>query len=316
MSIWNKILIGLNIVAALVFLFFAMRALKTHQHWRDSVRQHEVKLAALAEEKDQLINGSESQPGIRQWQLAVHRFTVGRGRVWPNAMPQRVDPAAGDVVVACPLSPPENAIGTQLYLFANPTPAQAGAYLGEFTIRSVTNQWALRASRPLSPERQAAIKQSRGPWTMYQVLPSVRPDLLADGKAAEAAPGTAPEASPSDAGAALEPAQLSLDAYLQKLVDFEALFRQYYDYQALKNDEIAGLTADVDVTNRACDLADQRIKVLTRDIGADKALLAKTEAARDAVIAHQKAVEGKLAELEGTLDSTLKDNQAKASAWL
>jgi len=50
MSIWNKILIGLVFVASAVFLFAAMRALKTYQYWRNLTYGYEFFL-----EKDQEI---------------------------------------------------------------------------------------------------------------------------------------------------------------------------------------------------------------------------------------------------------------------
>ena len=44
MSIWNKILIGLIIVALLPFFYMAARTLKTHQHWREKAQAFEEQI--------------------------------------------------------------------------------------------------------------------------------------------------------------------------------------------------------------------------------------------------------------------------------
>ena len=45
MSIWNKVLIGLILLASIGFFILGARALKTHQYWREQALQLEQELA-------------------------------------------------------------------------------------------------------------------------------------------------------------------------------------------------------------------------------------------------------------------------------
>lgn len=303
MYIWNKVLLGLNIVMALVFCFFAMRALQTHRHWRDSIQKLDQAIVQNAQQKHDLINGTEAKPGLRQMQVEVNKFTVGRGRNWPHSMLQHINPGSGELVVSTTIAPPHStAAGMQLYVFADAMAGTPGAYLGEYSINSITAQgWLLKPSRPLTPERQAVLQRSQGRTvTMYEVMPSPRPFAVEQ---------TA-EASPSDKPV---PAEEYAAQFISQLADYETIFTQHYDAQMLLRDQLASLKADLEATQTATAKVQERSASLTTSIAAAKTELEKVEASLKAVVAHHDAVQTKLTELQKTLGDTLKDNQSKAA---
>ena len=103
MSIWNKVLTGLIIVTLLVFFYFAARAFRTHAAWRTSIAKHEEAIATTSTERDTLIEGDASGPGIRQLHIDLQRLTAA-GRVWKNVMHGDPEAATGKVRVT-PSSP-------------------------------------------------------------------------------------------------------------------------------------------------------------------------------------------------------------------
>ncbi len=180
MSTWNKVLVGLIVVMSLLYFYFAALALKTHQAWELSYEQHEAALKKIAKEEDDLINGPE---GLRALKVEVNRFTLDRGRVWPGAKPQGFNPNTGEVslIVALPPLAP-SAVNMQVFAFEEPTQGKPhGDYLGEFKLTNVagpTNQqWQFQLSpaRALTDGQKARIQQSRGTWSLYELMPRAVP---------------------------------------------------------------------------------------------------------------------------------------------
>ncbi|HPU05018.1 MAG TPA: hypothetical protein PLO20_00675, partial [Thermogutta sp.] len=102
MSIWNKILICLILLASLAMWYLGMRALATHRAWRTAAKRLQSELAQLEAERERLIHGDGTTKGIRQLQVELAKYTSQRGRVWNGCRPVRVDvrqdPQAGLVV--------------------------------------------------------------------------------------------------------------------------------------------------------------------------------------------------------------------------
>jgi len=325
MSTWNKVLAGLTIVTSLVYFYFAALALKTHQAWQQSYEQHEAALEKIAKQKDDLVNGAE---GLRALKVEVNKFTVDRGRVWPGAKPQQFNPSTGDVSLTVILPPPApSAVNMQLFAFEEPTQGKPhGDYLGEFTLKAVggqgNQQWQLQPARALTGDQKARIQQSRGTWSLYELMPRAVPGYfeLAEGgqPPAEASPGAPPEkaeqAAPSGAALAAEPSPRdTAKPKFEYLADYEALFNEYYRLRSVLGDAIASEQADLAAMENSLAQAQQRIDQLNKEVADVKVALAAAEKSRDAVAAHRQEVENKVAELQSAIVQTQKANQAAAA---
>ena len=138
MSIWNKVLVGLILVASLAFFYMALRALRTQANWRGKAEQHEKRIKEKKEDNRQLVEGEgegkEYKPGIERLRLDLQQMLVGRGRVWRDCKPQPGPQTikTGQVAVSCDV----HGIGekTVLYLFEETNPDQRGSYLGKFKV--------------------------------------------------------------------------------------------------------------------------------------------------------------------------------------
>ena len=162
MSIWNKVLVGLILVASLGFFYLAMRALKTHQYWRTLAAAAEAKIDTLKQENQELRDGKgegESyEPGIEQLRIQLHKMLIDRGRVWYNCEPEP-NPQTGQVAVTTDLPDPHG-IGdkTILYVFEeaevdSSNPAESRQYIGEFRVTGVEGkQVALAPSMRIRPD--------------------------------------------------------------------------------------------------------------------------------------------------------------------
>lgn len=183
MSIWNKILVGLIIVASLGLLYAGMQALATHQYWRESAQKHEAKIDALANEIEQLKYGEVEGGNLGQRRVALFAWLAGRGRVWYNCVPQQViNPETAEVRVA-PDQDGAHGVSENMtvFVFEAGTEESPGRFLGQFHVKSVADkQIAIEPSLPLTPEELAYLLQSKGPWTLRELLPGDRRDLFAE----------------------------------------------------------------------------------------------------------------------------------------
>jgi cell division protein FtsL len=322
MSTWNKVLVGLIIVTSLVYFYFGALALKTHQAWQECYEGHEAALEKIAQQENELINGPE---GLRALKVEVNKFTVDRGRVWPGAKPLQFNPATGEasVVVTLP-PPPPSAVNLQLFAFEEPTQGKPhGDYLGEFTLKAVggqlNQQWQLQPARALADDQKARIQQSRGTWSLCELMPRAVPGYfeLAEGgqPRAEAAPAAPPakveQSAPSGTAPAAEPSPRdTAKPKLEYLADYEGLFTEFYRLRAVLTDAIASEQTDLAAMENSLTQAQQRIDQLNKEVADLKVELAKAETARDTVAAHRQAVENKVAELQSAIAQTQKANQA------
>jgi hypothetical protein len=308
MSIWNKILLGLIFITSVVFFVAAVRVLRTHEAWHGSYEKHVAALEKVAQESLDLTDGTPRKPGMRQWKVALSKLMAERGRVWPNITAHRFDAAGNRVMVATTLPPPHptRSADVQLFLFEEAPEGQVGAYLGEFTVKSVGNEWTLAPTWTLSAERRTRLEQSKLPWLMCEVLPAsipgFRPEDIQRPEGEEPA-----EASPRDA------AKREAQPGPPEGVKYEVLFTDYYRQMSVLRDEIGSLTADNAALDDAEAKAQQRIGELKKEITEVTADLGKARAARDAVADHRKAVAAKLAEVETAIAQTKEANRIAAA---
>jgi len=165
MSIWNKVLIGLILVASLGFFYMALRTLRTHQHWREKAQQHEKRIKQFQKDNRQLVEGTgegkQYEPGIERLRLDLQKMLVGRGRVWRDCKPQPGPQTIKTGQVA--VTPDVRGIGekTVLYLFEQTAADQGGTYLGKFKVTTFN----------------ALDKNSNGSLEPGELPPSLQPQL-------------------------------------------------------------------------------------------------------------------------------------------
>jgi hypothetical protein len=285
MSIWNKVLVGLIIVVAAAMFVFAARALKAHTYWGESVTLYEAKIAEVDKDKQLLVDGSEAdgKPGIRQLKQEVEQMVVGRGRVWRNSQPKVVQPG-GAMVVTQLAAPHKDAVKTQLFVFEEPAGQGTGAYLGEFTVAAVAGQqWQLQPVRPMSAAEFARLQKSRGPWSLYEVMP---------GEPIEPAAGAQPKPD--------------------QTVDYHVLFNDFYRQRAELQDLTKATTDDVQTVEASDAAARQFLDLVNKDIASTKDEVKAMQAEHVLVAKHREALEAKLAQLKDAVEKTDQSNRAAA----
>lgn len=135
MSIWSKVLIGLIAVVSIVFLYLAMRTLKTHQAWHGEVAKYEQAIA------DAEVAHAAAEKELRNLRPVLHGTLVDRGRIWRDAIPGQVNPQTGDVTITF-AAPPATPIDDKAVLFifdqpASPAPATEANPLEQALAESV-----------------------------------------------------------------------------------------------------------------------------------------------------------------------------------
>jgi len=176
MSIWNKVLTGLILLASVGFFILGARALKTHEYWRKQAKQLEQELATEIETHADL---SEQ---VRQVGLALHEQLVDRGRTWrecrvqPN--PQMGQTGEAVVTIEYPV-PHQIAPKSVLWIFDDLPVENGGRYLGQFEVVGVGGQdnmvVNLKPSTKMTQPELARLVQSASraspTWTLYEIMP-------------------------------------------------------------------------------------------------------------------------------------------------
>lgn len=280
MNIWNKVLVGLNIVVAAAFFYFAVTVLRARNYWGENMKAYENALSVVAKEKAELIDGtSDGKPGIRQLHAEVDQL-LPAGRVWRNSEPQAVKAAVQpEVSVVTQLAAPHReSVQAHLYLFEESGGQGAGAYMGEFAVKAIGGrQWQLEAVRPMTKAELARLEASqkkRTPWSLYEVFPTL------DDKAG---------------------------------VDYQVLFNDFYRQRAELNDLIAATNNDLHATELAEVSAKQYVELLRKDIASLGGEL-KSALAQDKIVAdHRTALEHTLGELKDAVQKADQANRIGAS---
>jgi hypothetical protein len=280
MSIWNKVLIGLVIVVGLAYLVFAATALKARSYWGQSIQKHEEALAAIARDKELLMDGvpAENKPGVRQLAQEVHRMVIGRGRVWRGTVPKLVK--GEEVTVATQLPAPHAKMEkTQLFVFQDATAQSLAVFLGEFSVVAVGGPqlWQLQSVRPMTEAERDRLRRSRGPWSMYELMPG--------------------EPMEGDAAG----------------IDFYVLLSDYYRQRAYLDDLIAATTADAQAVENADTSAKAGNELLEKDKASLGEEIKAMRAERDLVAKHLADLEANIALRKDAAQKTELANRAAAS---
>jgi hypothetical protein len=187
------------LVANVLFLYLAGRALDTHRQWRSEVRKYET---AYAQQYDQfkLLTGELDGRGdvvvkraekvtqkipwtIDDWKAELAEATYGRGRVLAGLVPKNVDPATGAITAAALQAEPVTLpAGSSVHVFQSQPPRERKLpykgtevvittppivrFIGSYIVTTVTGNTINLA--PVHPERPTKID---GPLVIYEVAP-------------------------------------------------------------------------------------------------------------------------------------------------
>jgi len=342
MSIWNKILICLILLASLAMWYLGMRALATHRAWRTAAKKLQTELAQLEAERTRLIEGDASTRGIRQLQVELAKYTLQRGRVWNSCRPIRVDvrqdPQTG-VVVQVSLSVDrlglsglqdvqELPVDSLVYLFDEREIQNGGVYLGAFRVAAVTprqqDQPAMvqldsvfhltnREVQRLQRAMQAAQQGGVG-WTLCELLPKDDHEIFAGLDAntlAQILPKSVVDEYVRD-GKPSDPNNPNSPPFFRKLRDYESAIRHLSLKRAELIDQVAALQADKNRLDAA--LADSQREAQARDqeIARFQQELQRAELERDLAVNHLKAVEDTLSRVTTARDTLIEQNRVTA----
>ncbi len=223
MSILSKVTVGLVSIMALVFWYMAMRTLKTHQAWRSAVAAHKVALAEVQTKTTAMREGNPEKGGMSlgSLQVSLDSAVFGRGRVWNEGAP-RFDAARGTVAVAIDKPQPHQIEPNMLLHAFQGLDDAPGRYIGEFKVTAAdANTVTLTPTYTPTAERQAVLQRSRGPWTLYEVLPTDMNELfagLAEDDIRDMLPAP-PKQLPGEV----------MDDFQARRLEHEALLREYLD---------------------------------------------------------------------------------------
>lgn len=131
MNIWNKILLGFIIVAAIAEVFLGAKTLNIHRVWRESRDIQISEIERLDAEIDTTTNVEvdDADPtlmGVKQLLAELGQLSIGRGRVWANCVPSPTQAAGPTIRVTIETEdgPAPNGIfsGDLVFVFEGPPP--------------------------------------------------------------------------------------------------------------------------------------------------------------------------------------------------
>ncbi|HOP75917.1 MAG TPA: hypothetical protein PLD05_00425 [Thermogutta sp.] len=343
MSIWNKILICLILLASLAMWYLGMRALATHRAWRTAAKRLQSELAQLEAERERLIHGDGTTKGIRQLQVELAKYTSQRGRVWNGCRPVRVDvrqdPQAGLVVQVSVIVDRLGLAGLQevqelpvdslVYLFDERDIQQGGVYLGAFRVAAVTprqqDQPAMvqlesvlhltdRELRRIQSAMQAAQQGGTG-WTICELLPKddheifagLNPEALAQILPKKVVDEYIRDGKPSD------PNNPNSPPFFRKLRDYESAIRYLHLKRSELMDQVAARTADKGRLEAAVADSQREAKARDQEVAQLQEVLKRAEFERDLAVNHLKAVEDTLARVTVARDALIQQNRVTAA---
>ncbi|MGD0898885.1 MAG: hypothetical protein ABR915_13690 [Thermoguttaceae bacterium] len=328
MSLWNKILLWvIGLVALPVFFYMAARTLKTYHYWGNQVSLLTTQLKAQQEKNFHLVNDDEpGNKGIRRLEADLNRLLTNRGRIWKDCEPQKVS-LNGEVAVGTEQAGSPNHISDKmvLYVFEGSDDQQSGSYLGEFKVTEVAeNKVGLAPTAALTPRELKRLTGSKGPWTLFELMPADRhfafADLSEDEKKAlfpsnVVSPKVVSEylrdGQPSKAD---DPEKCRRDGkYVRRLRDYKELFRSYRTDRTLFVDICEALVRDKQYIDDAKTDAERQVQFVEQYVAVLRTEKAQAIKARQAAGGFRALLEQRLAGIQDKVAALIKDNLTKAA---
>ncbi|MCA9248383.1 MAG: hypothetical protein KDA42_14755 [Planctomycetales bacterium] len=154
-----------------------IEAMKTGINEATMSETDETVIAALEQEGIRVLNSS-----IRETETQIYRFTLDRGRFWPEAELDAVN-ADGSATLTI-TSPLPHGIRAEdevvVFAFESGETAEGARYMSGFKVTGVDeDRITLTPLAQLSPRRLEQVTASRGNWDLYEVMPVDRHDVFA-----------------------------------------------------------------------------------------------------------------------------------------
>ncbi|MDZ7619879.1 MAG: hypothetical protein U1E05_23005 [Patescibacteria group bacterium] len=353
MSIWNKILLGLVFVTSLVFMYMAARTLQTHKTWREAASKQETRLKEINDQIKESLNATSEQRviaemGIEQLRQELFALLVDRGRVWNNCEPENVLAETGQVRVKTDFPDEDNLPGrhgihekTVLHVFEEgdveaPLNDGGGRYLGEFRVTEVADGMvAMEPAMRMEKRELDRLSASRGPWSLYEVLPRdshkvirrmdkdylrrVLPETVVNEYLYDGELMTKAKAEELGLEGKIvnekraEVADGEEGVYTRDLRDYRIAFNVFHRDRTLWHDRRESAELDKRYTEDAAADAAKQVAFRTSEVADLTAELGRFQRELAAVVAHEGAINGKLAELGRSATELVANNRAIAS---
>ena len=169
------ILVFFIMVFSLTLFYLSAKVLQTRLNWEAALADYRTTIKGVKE-------GTPAQKGIEQLtkdrsqlQQQVAEAMAERGRVWPGAIKNKVDGATGQISATFDQWPPQGLEPKAVvFVFEDNEKEKGGQYLGEFTVLDVDaarKELKLAPSSTMVQRELNIIGTSKGPWTLYEVMP-------------------------------------------------------------------------------------------------------------------------------------------------
>lgn len=342
MSIWNKILVCLILIASLAMWYLGMRALATHRAWREAAKKLEGQLAQLKAEETVLREGDGTRRGLRQVKVELAKYVSQRGRVWLNCRPMQMavnkTPEGSDIVqvslvfetlgLAGLTDVQELPVDSQVYLFDERAPQDGGRYLGKFRVAAVAPrqgdqpaQVVVESLSMITPREMQLIQRAvqgaqaaEAGFSVTELLPTddheifagITPDELARMLPPSAINEYANDGKPSD------PTNPQSPLFERRLRDYEWTLSYLHWRRTDLIDALAAANKNLEMLKAS--LADAQREEQARDaeIAQLKQDLDRATTERDAVADHLQQVEETLGRVAARRDALIQENRRTA----
>jgi hypothetical protein len=346
MSVWNKVLLGLIGVVAVVLFYMAARALETQRYWRDLARNLEAKIEQTQKENLVLAEGADGegdqkQLGIRQVGMELFKLQLDRRRVWFNCDPKTSikvghddgtaeitltidNPAPNGTAAAKPDIAAKHgiAVKTVLYVFQDIDVQKKGAYLGEFVATKVADKQVtiVPTDKLTSREIDRLEKAQKIPQilVLYEILPRDNHEIFAgmsdEQKKAMLPPDSLHEYLKDGRPAEKDdPKNCVVDGkFVRPLRDYRVLLDADRERYVLLTNSFATAAKDKKLIDDALADAQKQEEACKKDIADSTSDLEKFSRERDVVAAYRDAIKESLASAEAAITRLIDTNKAMA----
>jgi hypothetical protein len=323
MSIWNKVLVGLIIVASLGMFFMGAWALRISTVWSQAVNDRENRTKQLTAENKKSIDGEEGKPGVRQLRVDLHKLLAYQQGVWRDCVAKvKLLPedrtAEVTVVIGAPL-PHGIAKGTVLYAFEAADVQKNGHYLGQFVTTAETDkQITLQPAVKLNDREIKKLKDTRGLWILYQLMPQDNHDTFAALSEAELRallPKEVVAEYVKDGKPASQddpPDRVVHGNYVRPLRDYVVLFGWLREHCILLQDTIESAKRDKDLIAEALALGLKQEEDAKKELTLAGSELDEAKRQRDVVDSYCSQLEARVKAIHEAVAQLIKTNQAMA----
>lgn len=293
----QAVLVVCIFLATIFFWYLGAVVLEYHDTHRSEINRLKPLIAQTRAENEALRNGTTDKAllaqleaakvpihrgGIRQAAHDLKKLLLGRGHMWTDVEVQKMDGSgAAQVAVAQP-QPHGIPNGAILFAFERGPLNEGNNYLGEFKVAGVAEgSVTLQPAHKPDGRQLARITQSKGNWTLYEVMPVDRRDVFLSLSEQELAALLPPDSlveyqrdnQPAKADdpeervvgytktgvPATDPADVAEKRYARRLRDYAYIFRRAHAQAVIDANKEAQLTRDAALLKDAIAKAEKDI---------------------------------------------------------